>query len=142
MKHWIKGYVQKDGTHVKGRWITTKSTRKSRKRTPKRRYPAKKSRSLISRKGKLGGPGYMSKSPKVRHELLNKCVTKYGYRSCLGSVLVLKHYHSANRKFAPVINSDAKWLKNKYGGKGSFGSRKKSPKKSQRKSKRYPRRAA
>lgn len=75
----------------------------------------------ITREGKLGGSGYTKKPAKTRHAILNRCVEEYGYRSCLGSLEVLLRNEEISAKVRKVINDDVKWLKNKYGGEGSFG---------------------
>lgn len=80
----------------------------------------------IRRKGKLGGRGFATKPVTVRHRLLDDCVHKYNYRSCLGSVRVLeihKKYKNSPRVAANLLESRT-YLKNSYGGKGSFGPRK------------------
>jgi len=46
-------------------------------------------RPWITRKGKLGGPGFFKKSLSMQKDLLTQCIKKYGRRSCLGSVRVL-----------------------------------------------------
>lgn len=87
------------------------------------------------REHKLGGPGYLRKSTKSRHRELEKCVTTYGYRSCLQSLqwllLVGGEYSGSNaswsRKDIEKIKADKKWLMSKYGGEGSFGPRLPSP---------------
>lgn len=44
----------------------------------------------ITHPGKLGGPGYLSKTDIVRHRLLNACIARHGWNSCRGSVAVLQ----------------------------------------------------
>jgi len=94
----------------------------------------KRSRSpWIRRTGKLGGKGFLSKSPTTQRKILSGCVKKYGYRSCLGSVMVLNRNRSIRSKHGSKINSLVKYLKGKYGGKGSFGMTRKSRRKSRAK---------
>lgn len=78
-------------------------------------------RPWITRKGKLGGTGYLSKPSTERHELLDKCVGKYGYRSCLGSIMVLNRNRKIKELHGSVIGADRQYLVRKYGGRGSFG---------------------
>jgi hypothetical protein len=75
----------------------------------------------ITHEGKLGGPGYTKKPARTRHKILNKCVDEYGYRSCLGSLMVLTRSSEISAKVRKVINDDIAWLEKKYGGEGSFG---------------------
>lgn len=101
-----------------------------------------RSQQWITRPGKLGGIGFLSKSPQVQHRLLNKCVDEYGYRSCLGSLMVLNRNRSIKRRHGKKIDKLKNWLKMKYGGPGSFGfrskrkSRRKKAKRSKSKSRR------
>jgi hypothetical protein len=92
---------------------------RSRSRSKSRKSPS--SRKWITRKGKLGGKGFLSKSSSEQHKLLTKCVKKYGYRSCLGSVMVLSRNRDIQAVHGAKINKLKKWLKEKYGGQGSFG---------------------
>jgi len=127
--YWRKGYTKSDGTRVKGTWVKIKTSGRSRGRSTDGRYSASKGYSRwITHKGKLGGPGYLSKSSSTRHKLLSKCVSEYGYRSCLGSVMVLTRNRSVNKKHGHVLNADIEWLKKKY----SKSSHRKSAKKSRK----------
>lgn len=94
----------------------------------------RKSSSWIKRKDKLGGSGFISKSQNLQHKILDQCVAKYGYRSCLGSIMVLNRNRSIKSKHGDKITSLRNWLKNKYGGKGAFGSSPKRTKRRTRKS--------
>jgi len=102
-----------------------------------------RSKQWITRSGKLGGRGFLSKSASTQHSILSKCVKTYGYRSCLGSVMVLSRNRSIDRSHGIKINSLKNWLKKKYGGIGSFRSRRASRKSrsrsrsASRKSRRY-----
>lgn len=80
----------------------------------------------IHRNGKLGGKGFLSKPVSTQHSLLTKCVREYGYRSCLGSVMVLSRNRSIQRSHSAKINSLKNWLKKKYGGSGTFGKKSRS----------------
>lgn len=80
----------------------------------------RKRKPWITREGKLGGAGYLSKSATTRQRLLNRCVKKYSYRSCLGSIQALQRttqYSAAQQK---KLAQDHKYLVTKYGGPGSF----------------------
>lgn len=79
----------------------------------------------ITHEGKLGGAGYLIKPASVRHQILDKCVQGYGYRSCLGSIMVLERSSSLQQRYGAKLASDRNYLKMKYGGKGSFGRRSK-----------------
>lgn len=67
--------------------VVTKGTAMKRRNPP---TPKKKVRIKAKREGKLGGPGYLSKSDAARRKLLRACVKKWGYRSCLGSIVALE----------------------------------------------------
>ena len=43
----------------------------------------------ITKSGKLGGPGFLERPRHEQLAILDACVPKYGYKSCLGSILVL-----------------------------------------------------
>lgn len=93
---------------------------KSRRSRSRRRSPSKRRRSKsskwITRPGKLGGPGFLSKPSSEQHRLLNKCVKEYGYRSCLGSIMVLQRSRAINSAYGSKLNSLKNYLKKKYGG--------------------------
>lgn len=80
--------------------------------------PYSKERAWIQHPGKLGGPGFTNKPSKIRHELLNKCVSKHGYKSCLGSIMALERAkkHMAVSK-AQHLSSDHRYLVDHYGAK-------------------------
>ena len=110
-----KAYRRSDGTRVKATTYRIKDvgTKGRRSRGSKSGRYSKQKR-WISRKGKLGGPGYLSKSDAERHKILDACVRKYGYRSCLGSVMVLRR--PLSQRGNPKLIKDRKYLVNKYGG--------------------------
>lgn len=64
----------------------------------------------IQRTGKLGGPGYTDKSDRERHFILNCAMDQFGYRSTLGSLLVLLR-GKPSKKVRQVIEEDIEWLK-------------------------------
>ena len=65
----------------------------------------------IQREGKLGGPGYTERSDRERHHILNCALDEYGYRSTLGSLLVLLRGKSVHKKVKDVVKKDIEWLK-------------------------------
>ncbi len=71
----------------------------------------------ITHEGKLGGPGYLKKSAKKRHEILAACVRGWGYESCLGSINALGVF--GKREFSDAqkrkIDQDRDWLVKHYG---------------------------
>lgn len=85
-----KSYTRKDGVYVKATTycITDRGTPGKQSRGA-RGGAHSKEKPWIQREGKLGGPGYLSKTAAARHKLLDSCVSEYGYASCLGSVNVL-----------------------------------------------------
>ncbi len=97
-------------------------------------YSAKKGyKPWIRRRGKLGEGFLTTMSKKQREESLDRCVKAYGYRSCLGSILVLERAKRGPRgtgegvgvKYAKELKSSRDYLKEKFGGVGSFGPREK-----------------
>ena len=65
----------------------------------------------IQREGKLGGPGYTERSDRERHHILNCSLDSFGYRSTLGSLLVLLRGKSVHKKVKDVVKKDIEWLK-------------------------------
>lgn len=132
-KYWRKPYTRKDGTKVKGAWVQastfkrkdvgTKGVRaRGAKQGPFSRQKGFKP--WIQREGKLGGAGYTRKPVKTREKLLDKCVKGYGYRSCLGSIMVQLRKTTLPAAQRALWTRDKNYLKKKYGGPGSFGPRK------------------
>tara|TARA_B100000674_G_C37790670_1_gene891595 strand:+ start:27 stop:518 length:492 start_codon:yes stop_codon:yes gene_type:complete len=74
----------------------------------------------IKRKGKLGGPGFLSKSKGEQHRLLDDAVQKYGYRSTLGSIMALERSTTIEQRHGEELEELRNWLRGKYGGEGSF----------------------
>lgn len=64
----------------------------------------------IQRTGKLGGPGYTGKGDRERHFILKCAMDQFGYRSTLGSLLVLLR-GKTSKKVRDVIEADLEWLK-------------------------------
>jgi len=64
----------------------------------------------IQRTGKLGGPGYTGKSDRERHFILNCAMDQFGYKSTLGSLLVLLR-GKTSKKVREVVEADIEWLK-------------------------------
>jgi len=93
-----------------------------------KRYPAIRTNKAkhapwIKHEGKLGGPGFLSKPDRTQKALLNKAVKKWGYRSTLGSIMVLERNRKINRHYGKKLTELRHWLVKKYGGPGSFGPR-------------------
>jgi len=87
------------------------------------RGPLTRSKKWITRPGKLGGKGFLSRPLAAQHRILAHCVSEYGYRSCLGSVMVLERIHRTEAKFGPRLRHLREWLVGEFGGPGSFGPR-------------------
>lgn len=77
----------------------------------------------LTYKGKLGGPGYLTRSKDDREKLLKSCVYRHGYRSCLGSLTAMKRNKNTQQKFNPELESNSVYLKKDFGGVGSYGPR-------------------
>ena len=76
----------------------------------------------ITHEGKLGGAGYLKKSAKTRHGLLDKCVSGWGYQSCLDSLNAMAVFgkRTWTKEQLDKVDQDRDWLVKKYGGPGSF----------------------
>jgi hypothetical protein len=103
------------------------SRRRSRSRRSRMKYSKFRSYSRgshssqwITRPGKLGGRGFLEKPVATQHKLLSKCVKEYGYRSCLGSIIVLTRNRRVDELHGPQLDSLKNWLNKKYGRKGSI----------------------
>lgn len=126
----VEPYTKTDGTEVEGYCVPGTSYTMPDPGKPGRRSRGAKAgpfsaskgyKPWIQREGKLGGPGYTERPQKQRREILAACVNEYGYRSCLGSVMVLMRNSEIAKKTRKVLESDKKWLMDTYGGAGSFG---------------------
>lgn len=74
----------------------------------------------IKRKGKLGGKGFLTKPRVEQEELLSESVDKYGYRSTLGSIMVLERSTVLEEKYGRKLERLRNWLRETYGGEGSY----------------------
>ena len=113
--YYRKPYTRADGTRVKGAWVPATTFKRTdvgskgvRSRGAKQGLFSKKKgyKPWITREGKLGGPGYFSKPAATRHRILNECVRGYGYRSCLGSLMVLNRSRELKKKYGAKIDAD------------------------------------
>jgi len=108
-----KGYTRKDGTRVKPTKVPASCiTDRGEKGKGKDIVPE-------LREGKLGGPGYLKKSAKERHKILNKCVKKYGYISCLRSLqyLLVLGKNEWSKAQLNKVRADMKWIEKTHGKK-------------------------
>jgi hypothetical protein len=64
-----------------------------------------------SRSGKLGSGFLTDMTQKQRKKSLNRCIKRYGTRSCLGSVNVLNRNRSIAKKYSSEIKSSLKYLR-------------------------------
>src|SRR3990172_4886132 len=101
-----KGYTRKDGTRVKATWVKLPGKGRSRGRKTGGKFSRSRGyKPWITRKGKLGGEGFLSKSASTQHKILDKCVKDWGYRSCLGSVMVLSRNKDIKVKYGAKLNA-------------------------------------
>jgi hypothetical protein len=115
-------FIKKSGTRVKSAYVRKHKAkglkRSGRSRGIKSRGPfsaSKGYRPWITKKGALGGPGFMSKPRKVQYELLDRCVSNDGYKTCLGRVMVLNKSKSRKtRKYSTTIKVLTSYLKKHY----------------------------
>lgn len=56
-----------------------------------------------------------------RRKALDECVTRYGYRSCLGKITALERNRMIRQRYGSKLKESREYLKKKYGGPGSFG---------------------
>jgi len=123
----VDPYTRKDGTRVKGycteptSFLIQDPGRPGRDTRGAKAGPYKDDRAWIQREGKLGGPGYTRRSRSKRHALLDRCVGEYGYRSCQGSLQIILRNADVKADTRKVVEEDLAWLKDKYGGPGSYG---------------------
>jgi len=74
----------------------------------------KTSNQWIYREGKLGGPGFLKRPRSEQMSILDACVSKYGYKSCLGSILVLNRNKSIKKNHGKLIDSIKQEFMMKY----------------------------
>jgi len=72
--------------------------------------------------GKLG-EGFLSWPWAKRKAALDNAVQEYGYRSTLGSIMVLERSRAIRARHEETLMHDRRYLVATYGGEGSFGSR-------------------
>jgi hypothetical protein len=107
----------------KGKRVRVPATRYHRKKplvtygtkSPGPRSRAKGYRPWITREGKLGGKGFLSKPRAEQERLLTKCVKGWGYRSCLGSVMVLERSGAIRAKHGRKLAGLRRYLVRKFG---------------------------
>lgn len=85
--------------------------------------PHTKEKPWITREGKLGRGFLTQLSSKDQKAVLDRCITKHKYRSCLGSILVLERSAPLREKYGARLEKLREYLKGKFGGPGSFGPR-------------------
>jgi len=90
-----------------------------RRRTTTKKWIGK----AITRPGKLGGAGFLSKSKVAQEQILRGCVAEYGYRSCLGSVMILERIPDIQNRWGTRLAGLRHFLVRNFGGPGSFGPR-------------------
>lgn len=90
-----------------------------RRRTTTKKWIGK----AITRPGKLGGAGFLSKSKAAQEKILRGCVAEYGYRSCLGSVMILERIPDIQNRWGIRLAGLRHFLVRNFGGPGSFGPR-------------------
>ncbi len=69
-----------------------------------------------TRPGKLGGPGYLTRPDVTRRKILRKCVRKYSYRSCVGSLVAMKVWGKRTFTVAQLrkIERDLLWMRRTF----------------------------
>lgn len=69
----------------------------------------------ITREGKLGGAGFLSRPFIEQRAVLDNCVAEYGYRSCLGSILALERNGVIQRRYSAILTRLRRYLVETYG---------------------------
>ena len=124
-----KGYHRKDGT-----WVAPTCVKASTFKVKDQGNAGvtsrgaeqgkhKGSKPWITHEGKLGGPGFLSKKIAPQKRILSGAVRQWGYRSTLGSIMVLARVHDIESRHGKRLRSLRRWLVDTYGGPGSFGPR-------------------
>lgn len=110
-----------DAVHRAVAWaeeqMKSRKPRQNKGTPPKAKWISK----AITRPGKLGGKGFLSKPRDTQKKILRKCVDHYGYRSCLGSVMILERIPATQSKYGRTLATLRRFLVKDYGGPGSFG---------------------
>lgn len=123
-----EGYTRKDGTKVVAtEYCIDDPGKPGRTSRGAKSGPYSDESPWIQREGKLGGPGYTDKTQKERRKILDRCVKEYGYRSCLGSIMVLLRSTELHKDTRKKLEKDKKYLMDKYGGPGSFSNPEENP---------------
>lgn len=99
--------------------VAKKSTSKPKKMAGKKKSRSRSASPMrekwITHEGKLGGHGYLHKSKAQRRKILDQCVKDWGYKSCLGSVLVLNRNKNIKALYGDIINEDKEYIMKKHG---------------------------
>jgi len=111
-----RGFTRADGTPVR-------QTRVCQSDPEGRGFVSKEHKPWIKREGKLGGPGYLSLDAGEREQILDHCVKKFGYPSCLGSIQALERSRAIVAQHGKALATDRAYLVQQYGGEGSRGPR-------------------
>lgn len=82
----------------------------------------------IKRKGDLGEGFLKTMTESQRAKALDRAVKKFGYRPVLGKINALERSRALKTKYGAQLESAREYLKSKYGGKGSFGPRRRTSK--------------
>ena len=101
--------------------VKAKSSKRSTRMNSSR--SKKTYKNWLTYKGKLEGPGYLSRDQEDRKKILKACIYRHGYRSCLGSLTALKRNKKTSDKYGSQLASNTAYLERNYGGKGSYGPR-------------------
>ena len=102
----VKSYHRKNGSKVRSHIVREPGLGLSRGRITGGRYSLKKGfNPWITKKNKLGGKGFLKRPRHEQMSLLDKCVLDYGYKSCLGSIMVLNRNKAIRKHYGPVIDS-------------------------------------
>lgn len=116
-----RAYHRSDGTYVRGTSYCAEGSGRARGRTsPGAPFSRKKGyEPWITREGKLGGRGFLSRPFSEQKAILDRCVPEWGYRSCLGSIMVLERNRAVQAAHGKVLKRLRDYLVETYGGAGA-----------------------
>ncbi len=104
----------------KGKSKAKATAKKTAKKTSRR---TGQSRPWITKDGKLTGAAFLTKSVTQRHRMLDGCVKKYSYRSCVGTLQTLYRDSGSSITQGRKLDQDRKYLVDKHGGSSGQGAR-------------------
>lgn len=116
-----KDYTREDGTKVKGAkvdgscFLIDDPGKPGRDTRGSKAGPYRDEEKWIQKEGTLGKGFLTTMSQAQRHKALDKCVKKFGYRSCLGKVQALNRSSTLKKKYGSKLTESREYLVKKFG---------------------------